>query len=154
MLFQTILFLWGISVESLVFARGAVLRPGAEAKNLDPAKLSFLYQQNESPWGSSKCSHVAFNEYYDWTVKCEVKGSPKSYLVHLALNFYPSSNFGKSAYELLYWITDHSIPGQAHFASTTVWLHNSMADARGTLIEAALGLEEDAASLRLAIDLQ
>lgn len=131
-------------------ARNQKPKPGAERQNVKSNEITFIHIQNESPWESAKCTHFSAEQSYDWNVTCDLNGTIKTYLVHLALDFYPFSQFVKSAYELLYWITDRSNPSSPKFSSTSMWIHSSLEDPRANLFEVGLGVDEDHATLKLS----
>jgi hypothetical protein len=116
--------------------------------------LTFTYQQNVEPWPSGACVHKpAADDPFGLDVLCEIDGQRRLYAVHLALSFYPRTTHGGSGYELLYWVTDRSVPGSPRFTSVTQWTHLATPDDRAKVIEAFLGVEDDLASLRLEIRL-
>jgi hypothetical protein len=160
MRFASLASVLGLAAWSL--AAGAVAAPAAArfptraggAKiELDPAQLSFLYQQNDDPWDSAPCTHVKANEFLDWDVTCQFQGTKHTYQVHLGVARYGKTRFGLSAYEILYWIVDATNARDLRWGSQTSWLHAKDAETTATVLELAQGVENDASSLRLTISL-
>ncbi|NBT58590.1 hypothetical protein EBT16_07385 [bacterium] len=97
------------------------------------------------------CSHEkASVGLYEWDVECTVRGELKRFWVHLAVNKYGKTHFGKNAYEVLYWVTHASSTSHRH-SSTSLWIHNSEETNKMNRLISSLGIEEDQASLRLSV---
>ena len=115
------------------------------------SELEFKYQDNFAPWEIGKCKHQKVEgPAPDWDVTCDFKGKIKKYTVHLVVNYYPKTNYGESAHEILYWVTDRTNK-EIRYDSSTIWLHANKSDSRATMIQLAQGVENDMASLRLEI---
>lgn len=118
----------------------------------DASKIEFIYQQLGEPWDSVNCEQEAIESNpYDRNVFCSLNGIKHWFLVHLVLNYYPKTNEGLGAYEMLYWVTDFTDPKQPRSDSHTLWIHNSSAENRVKLFESSVGIENDNAYLRLKI---
>lgn len=116
-------------------------------------EVTFLYQKLTEPFDSAPCQfEMSPTNPFDRTVRCELNGVRHEFDVHLMLSFYPKSNEGGSAYELLYWVTDLSEPKPKH-DSHTLWFHNENSDDRARVIESSVGIEDDNAYLRMKIRL-
>lgn len=120
-----------------------------------PDQLQFRYQKNLEPWESAPCFHQkASVGLYEWDVECTLNRKRHLFFVHLVTSYYAQTIHGTSAYEILYWVTDMTHTGAARHDSSTVWVHNSHPENRMRVLEAAQGVEDDGASLRLVVRLE
>src|SRR5207248_2055315 len=71
---------------------------------IDRDAIQFRYLEIEGSQ-EADCKHGSSNGI-DWEVSCKVANKELKYLVHLVLSYYPMTNEGFAAYELLYWVTD------------------------------------------------
>ena len=114
--------------------------------------VKFRYQENFSPWKLLECSHKRGDSPVDWHVKCGPAGQ-KQFRVHLKVSYYRNTVYGKSGYELLYWLTQTKGAKEAgKHNSLTVWIHNEQ-EVQASVIEAAAGVENDQSVLRLFLKL-
>ncbi len=115
--------------------------------------IEFTYQENFAPWSKLSCSHKRGNIPLDWAVSCGPEGQ-KEFRVHLKLSYYKRTIYGNSGYELLYWLTQtRGGPEGSKYNSSTFWFHNSKKSAVANVIQAATGVENDQAVLRLFVRL-
>lgn len=92
--------------------------PGENLK-LKPEHLRFVYRTFDGTRAVG-CRHEIYNApAQDWKVVC----GPKSYLVHLWVTVYRRDTEPKTSYEVLYWVTDLSVPQKPEYTGTTVWFH-------------------------------
>lgn len=132
-------------VLALTFVGG--LSHATSHVGIQPSMVKFHYAEVDGN-GALDCAATLQNELsQDWLVTC----GPKKYTVHLWVTAYPHSTVPRLSYEVLYWITDISIPGQAHGASTTVWFHLKDPSYL-SLLQIRLGVENDTAVLALDLD--
>jgi|GEM_PF-6528283 len=118
----------------------------------DAKKVQFRYQENSTPWDVLDCTHERSENPLDWLVSCGPDGQ-KQFRVHLKLSYYKRTVYGKSGYELLYWLTQIRGATEAQkYNSTTLWIHHTEAT-EASVIEAATGVEGDQAVLRLFVRL-
>lgn len=92
------------------------------AKDIKEDDVTFSYMSNDGSI-ELQCAHVYDRpDAWDWDVWCG-KGTNmlKQYRVHFLLRQYVSKAGNKSAYEVLYWVTDRNQKAPA-FSSTTQWL--------------------------------
>ena len=121
------------------------------ARAESPERLHFEYQSLLEPFSAHSCSHQqASASVYDWDVRCVVDGKAKKFFAHVAVSFYPKTNFGVNAYEVLYWVTDTTNPSEFKHSSSTFWIHNSSPDNKMQVLEASQGIENDRAYLKLS----
>jgi len=117
--------------------------------NVEPAKMIFSIQENVEPFSRYSCnvdkSPVGLFEY---DVQCATDRTVRKFAVHLVVQFHPKTQYGLSAYEVLYWVTDWNQP-QWRNTSTTLWIHNDTENNRARMIEMAQGIENDLSSLQL-----
>lgn len=98
------------------------------------------------------CTHEkASVGLYEWDVKCSARGEIKKFWVHLAVNQYGKTSFGKNGYEVLYWVTNPQNQNHRH-SSTSLWIHNSEESNKMNHFVSSLGVEEDRAYLRLSMN--
>jgi hypothetical protein len=119
------------------------------AMNIEPAKMVFSIQENLEPFSRYSCnvdkSSVGLFEY---DVRCPTENTVRKFAVHLVVQFHPKTQYGESAYEVMYWVTDWDRP-QWRNTSTTVWIHNDTTANRARVIEMFQGIENDMSSLQL-----
>lgn len=113
-------------------------------------ELQFTQQSLLEPFEAEACTYVkSAVGAHEFDVNC----GEKKYSVHLVLSHYPKTQHGTSAYELLYWVTDFTDPFKPVSDSTTLWIHNSLSENRMTVLEAAQGVQNDTAQLRMVLKL-
>jgi hypothetical protein len=124
----------------------------AQAKGRERS-MQFVYQSMSEPFEKGNCTHQKDASLpYDYTVSCPLRGRTTSYRVHLALSYYPKTNLGLSAYEILYWVTDITDPQHPKGDSSTFWIHQDTPNAKPTVFQLSQGIENDTAALQLVVD--
>lgn len=114
----------------------------------------FEYVENLDPGEVFPCIHEkASVGLFEWDVVCKVHQKEYRFFVHLAVQEYQKTKFGKNAYEILYWVTHRDSPLPHRHSSTSIWIHNSEEMNRMNRFVSSLGIEEDNASLRLTLTL-
>jgi hypothetical protein len=117
--------------------------------------LLFEYVENLDPGEVFPCAHEkASVGLFEWDVVCKIRNKELRFFVHLAVQEYQKTKFGKNAYEILYWVTHRDSPLPHRYSSTSIWIHNSEEMNRMNRFVSSLGIEEDNASLRLTLKLQ
>ncbi len=119
-----------------------------ETNQLNFKLQSYLDESNLYP-----CQHQVMFEPYDWDVYCKVDSKIRHFTVHLALDRYPQTNFGKSAYELLYWVSDITHDPKLKRYSTTLWIHQDKEGVMPKLVQAAQGVDNDDFALKLSLQI-
>lgn len=115
-------------------------------------QLQFEYVENLEPFEVFPCTHEKQSVgLFEWDVDCSIRGVKVKFWVHLAVQRYEKTNFGKNAYEVLYWVTNTQ--NRHRHSSTSLWIHNSEELNRMNRLVSSLGIEEDNASLRLTLSL-
>lgn len=97
-----------------------------------------------------KCDfYFAAPELHDWNVWCG-KGTAlfRTFRVHLLFREYRHTVLEKSAYEVLYWVTDRDQPIQKAFSSTSSWLEFNNISSMSK-ISLSQGVENDYALLTM-----
>ncbi len=140
--------------SSLIFLLCFGFAQSLKADVIQPGMLTFVYQELNEPWSAYSCEHQLSLEPYDWSVICQVGAKKKVFLVHLAVTFYNRTQFGQSAYEVLYWVTNQSTKKMQKFDSTTLWVHNHQPQSLANAFEISQGVENDFSALRLTIRLR
>ncbi len=128
----------------------------SSAVELKPEQVRFQYLGLFEPYVTGTCTHMLNDpdqNPFDWDVLCNVEGKVHRYTVHLAVDFYPKTAQGVSAYEILYWVSDSTLAKTNHSSSTT-WVHNTEANNRMAFLELSQGIEDDAAYLKLELNLK
>ena len=87
---------------------------------------------------------------FEWDVDCKVRNKTVRFWVHLVVQRYEKTQFGKNAYEVLYWVTNTA--NRHRHSSTSLWIHNNEEANRMNRFVSSLGIEEDNASLRLTLN--
>ncbi len=118
-------------------------------KELKEDDVTFHYMSNDGTI-DLKCAHV-FDKpgAWDWDVWCG-KGTNmlRMFRVHFLIRQYQSKVANKTAYEVLYWVTDRDQPTTKAFSSTTTWLQfNSLTTA--DMLSFSQGVENDYAHLTI-----
>ncbi len=138
---------------SSVFSSAALSKEEGGTKfALEHDQLTFNYQELNSPWSNYSCKHEEDGPV-DWKVYCLVDGKVAQFGVHLLVNRYERTHYGLGSYEVLYWVTDRTMPNRRDYDSTTLWIHNSMAENSVRRFEIGQGVLNDMVSLRLIITL-
>lgn len=120
---------------------------------LSSRQFFFDYVENLEPYRIFACTHsLASVGLYEWDIECNVDGKKKLFWVHLSLQKFTKSNWGESAYELLYWVTNSEAQGKHRHSSTSLWIHNSEKENQIRRLVSSLGIQEDDAYLRLTFD--
>lgn len=113
--------------------------------------LKFKYLEIEGT-AEADCTHTTANSI-DWEVTCRLKEKDLKYTVHLLLNYYPMTNEGFAAYELLYWVNDKSASVPAG-DSVSQWTYLDSPKSKIKKMQTRLGIENDASYLQMQLDLR
>lgn len=147
-----------IAALGLLLLSGMIFVPPAfgrsQARGVSRAvksqRLKFRYEQFEGP-AAYDCRQTLADELsQDWNVECldELGAVKKRYRVHLWLTEYRRETEPRTSLELLYWVTDQSVPAESNGTGTTVWFHlKNQADL--ALIQVSQSVEKDTAGLYL-----
>lgn len=128
----------------------AALQPEAKARS---QSMRFTYQSLQQPFPKWNCTYEKEAQLpYGYLVKCPLARRTTAYRVHLKVSYYPKTNLGLSAYEILYWVTDVTDPARPVSDSSTTWIHQDSPNAKPTVLQLSQGIENDAAYLQLVID--
>lgn len=114
--------------------------------------LQFEYVDNLEPYDIFPCTHEKQSVgLFEWDVECSVRSKKVKFWVHLVVQKYEKTGFGKNAYEVLYWVTNTQ--HRHRHSSTSLWIHNSEELNQMNRLVSSLGIEEDNAYLRLTLNL-
>jgi len=96
----------------------------AEIIPLENSQLRFTYQTFDKRVYLNCTSQVENAKSYDWRVNCVDSKIrlKKDFRVHLMATRYPHASPPLVTYELLYWVTDLSLPGFPSSGSSS-WYH-------------------------------
>lgn len=112
-----------ISVAAIIFS---FFSAHADIKNLalqeDDVRFSYSSADGEF---TLKCTHYFDKpDLHDFMVWCG-KGTPhlRTFRVHFLVRHHDRPHIGKSAFEVLYWVTDRDQEPSRRFSSTSSWIH-------------------------------
>lgn len=135
---------------------GIVLVPESHAFPELDALIRFSYETHD---GSTvlECKHyprssVDGESNHDWDVLCGADGvKPRRYGVHLLVREWHRERRPRTAFEILYWVTDRNNGALSSFSSTSLRL---TVDERSPMSELSMSqsLENDYASLVLSLN--
>lgn len=118
-------------------------------KAIQEDEVTFQYSNNDGSI-ELQCAHVYDKpDAWDWDVWCG-KGTNmlRMFRVHFLVRQYKSAVAEKTAFEVLYWVTDRDQPSTKAFSSTITWLQfNNRADAE--MLSFSQGVENDYAYLTI-----
>jgi hypothetical protein len=129
----------------------ALLLASSGNLSITPEMLKFNYIRFEGG-AFLRCAHrLEDAAAQDWRVSCEGEGIRREYRVHLWVTHYTRNVEPRSSYEVLYWVTDLSEPGETHGVGTTIWFHLKDESALHS-ISVSQSVENDTAGLYLDLD--
>ncbi|HEX7672726.1 MAG TPA: hypothetical protein VF412_01075 [Bdellovibrio sp.] len=146
---KAIAIVLALSISSSVFA--SVPKGFSQVRVMDIKEddVTFNYMSNDGTI-DLKCAHVYDKpDAWDWDVWCG-KGTNmlRMFRVHFLLRQYVSKTANKTAYEVLYWVTDRDADTTKMFSSATNWLQfNGMTTP--DMLSFSQSVENDYASLTL-----
>lgn len=120
--------LTSLLVLSFLFPFNSFALPSADfsargIKQIQEDDVVFTYKSNDGTI-NLKCAHVYDNpQSFDWDVWCG-KGtkSLRQFRVHFLVRKFESRSSQRSAFEVLYWVTDRDRPITKSFSSTSSWI--------------------------------
>ena len=122
---------------------------------LQASSLNFRYTTFD-PGSDYACKHYLQDaDAHDWDVQCfDAQGVVKKhYTVHLWISLYNHPTAPQTSVEILYWLTDLSVPQAVQGVGATTWMHFNPKMDLGAIngLQLSQSVEGDTAGLYLTV---